>query len=88
MRIEIDDLRAVLTSIIADEKTNQSLDKPQLTFTEACKLYGGTRIRKYIKSGLLKTAAQNGRGTAKYYCHKRIIWLTQQSFHNQKNVQL
>ncbi|MCY4781465.1 hypothetical protein ORI89_17545 [Sphingobacterium sp. UT-1RO-CII-1] len=80
--ISLQDLKAVITSIISDERIDKILQRPQLSFTESCRLYGEHRIRKYIKSGLLKPASKNGSGSITYYSHKKIIELTQKSFHH------
>lgn len=86
--ISVQDLKAVIISIMADEKLLKVMQRPQLILTEACHLYGDNRIKKYIKAGLLKPVSQNGKGSAIYYSHKKIIELTQMSFHHLNDIDL
>lgn len=81
----VDDLRAVVSAIMADAKIEKLLKNPQLILSEAQAIYGENRINEYIKRGMLKPVSQNGKGAKKYYSHKRIIYLTTQSFHNFKS---
>jgi len=73
-----EDIKQIVIETIALYKQDEVLGKPQLIFKEACKYYGEIRVRKWIKSGLLKPASQNGKGGKKYYSHKRIIQLSEE----------
>jgi len=88
IQLELNDLKALVHSLISDERIDKVTSKPQLTFKEACELYGEIRIRKYIKSELLKPVSQNGKGSRVYYSHKKITQLIQNSYHHLKKVKL
>lgn len=88
LKISLSDLRAVMVSLMSDERIEKLTNRPQLSFKEACELYDEVRIRKYIKSGLLKPISQNGKGSKVYYSHKRIIELTQNNYHHLKSLKL
>lgn len=77
-----------LVESVAEYLVNKTLAKPQLTFSEACQFYGDNRVRKWIKSGLLKPDSQNGKRSAIYYSHKKIIELSKQSRHNLNETEL
>jgi len=88
IQVSLSDLRAVVISMVSDEKLNKITSKPQLIFKEACELYGENRIRKYIKSGLLKPVSQNGKGSCKYYSQKKINELIQNSYNHLPEIKL
>lgn len=88
VQISLSDLKAIVYSMVSDHKIDKITSKLQLTFTEACELYGDNRIRKFIKSGLLKPISQNGKGSKVYYSHKKIIQLTQNSYHHLNKTKL
>ena len=88
VQLSLSDLRAVVISMVSDERIDKVTSKPQLTFTEACSLYGDVRIRKFIKSGLLKPVSQNGKGSKTYYSHKKITQLIQNSYHHLNQISL
>ena len=88
IQIKLDDLKALVNSMISEEKIKEMQAKPQLTFTEACALYGEHRIRKFIKSKLLKPASQNGKGSKIYYDHFKIIQLVNNSYHYLTGIKL
>lgn len=73
-----DDIKQIIIDTIAIYRLDEVLSKPQLIFKEACKYYGEIRVRKWIKSGLLKPISQNGKGGKKFYSHKRIIQLSEE----------
>lgn len=82
IQVSLEDLTAVVNSIIAKDKIDITLAKPQLVKYEAEKLYGKQRILKWIKAGLLKPVSQNGKNSKIYFSHKKIIELSQKSFHH------
>ncbi|MDM1049501.1 hypothetical protein [Sphingobacterium hotanense] len=81
-QLTLQDLTAVVNSIIAKDKIDITLSKPQLSRLEAERLYGEQRIKKWIKAGLLKPVSQNGKNSRIYFSHKKIIDLSQKSFHH------
>lgn len=80
--LTIDELKELVTTIIALDKVDKTLAKPQLTKLEAERLYGSQRVSKWIKAGLLKPVSQNGKGSKIYFSHKKIIDLSMKSFHH------
>ncbi|OYD42279.1 hypothetical protein [Sphingobacterium cellulitidis] len=83
-----EDIRTIVIETISLYKQDEVLAKPQLIFKEACKYYGEIRVRKWIKSGLLKPQSQNGKGSKKYYSHKQIIKLSQEFRHYLPGIKL
>lgn len=79
--LSLEDLKQLVTTIIAKDKVDKTLSKPQLVKYEAEKLYGKQRILKWIKAGLLKPVCQNGKNSKIYFSHKKIIELIEKSFH-------
>lgn len=80
--LTLDDLKYLVTTIIAMDKVEKTLSKPQLSKLEAERLYGEQRVTKWIKAGLLKSDSQNGKNSKIYYSHKKIIELSLKSFHH------
>lgn len=76
-----EDIRNIVTETIALYKIDDFLAKPQLTYREACDHYGVNRVKRWIKHGLLKVESQNGKGSKKYYSHKKIIQLSKEWHH-------
>ena len=88
IQISLVDLTALVHSLISDQRIDKALSKPQLTFKEACELYGEVRVRKYNKSELLKPVSQNGKGSKIYYSHKKLNQLIQNSYNHLPTIKL
>lgn len=82
IQCSLEDLTALVHSIIARDKVDITLSKPQLSRLESERLYGEQRVTKWIKAGLLKPVSQNGKNSKIYFSHKKIIELSQKSFHH------
>lgn len=78
----LEDLKALVHMVIAKDKVDITLSKPQLSRLEAERLYGEQRVTKWIKAKLLKPVSQNGKNSKIYFSHKKIIELSEKSFHH------